>query len=430
MALNLYRRHAQACEAGHPRYFCSGEFEERKKGWKRCGCVIFASGTLSRKFSRRATGKADWDEAKAVVATWEAAGAWDGPAPAPPPPEPVPVPTRVTIVEGGKVFLSGRAGKQIAPSTLRKYRTFVKQLTAFADARGYAMLDQFTATDADLFYAGLNLGARTKGKRLGTLRAFFRFCVNRKWIAESPVSPDIKPPVGSSKAGDKMPFSDAEIERIIAACDKPPRPRPIKGVPRLTATDYVGATWTNEQGDGEWTGEDLKDLIWLMVYTGYRISDATFFDMSRLRGNEVIIRAQKNGQYVFGVLPDFVRERLTARATIHGTRPFIVGRSERLETVTNVWRRRLDMAFNAAGEFEHAPTPHRFRHTFARILLEKGVSIADVAELMGDDEETIRRHYARWVPERQARLTKVLTDAFVDKPKPKLLGISGGRARV
>jgi integrase len=165
-----------------------------------------------------------------------------------------------------------------------------------------------------------------------------------------------------------------------------------------------------------------------MLYTGYRISDATFFDMNRLRGNEVIIRAQKNGQHVFGVLPDFVRDRLLARAKAHGSRPFIVGRSERLETVTNVWRRRLAMAFNAAGAFEHTPTPHRFRHTFARILLEKGVSIADVAELMGDDEETIRRHYARWVPERQARLTRVLTEAFVDKPRPKLVRILGGRA--
>jgi hypothetical protein len=45
---------------------------------------------------------------------------------------------------------------------------------------------------------------------------------------------------------------------------------------------------------------------------------------------------------------------------------------------------------------------------------------------MGDDEETIREHYAAWVPERQARLTRVLTDAFSDKPR--LVGIQGGRA--
>jgi len=56
-------------------------------------------------------------------------------------------------------------------------------------------------------------------------------------------------------------------------------------------------------------------------------------------------------------------------------------------------------------------------------LLEKGVPVADVAELIGDTEEMVRRHYARWVPERQTRLTNILKDAFVDKPKPKIVAI-------
>jgi hypothetical protein len=36
------------------------------------------------------------------------------------------------------------------------------------------------------------------------------------------------------------------------------------------------------------------------------------------------------------------------------------------------------------------------------MLLEKGVPIADVAELMGDAPEVVARHYAKWVPGRQA----------------------------
>src|SRR5688500_18840703 len=95
MALNLYRRHAQACTAGRPRYSYSGEFEERKKGWKRCTCVIFASGTLRGRFRRRGTENVEWEDAKAAAALWEAAGTWesDGAAIAmaptsPPPPSP------------------------------------------------------------------------------------------------------------------------------------------------------------------------------------------------------------------------------------------------------------------------------------------------------------------------------------------------------
>ena len=51
--------------------------------------------------------------------------------------------------------------------------------------------------------------------------------------------------------------------------------------------------------------------------------------------------------------------------------------------------------------------------------------LADVADLLGDNEKTVREHYARWVPERQARLTKILREAFEDKPKPNVIEFPG-----
>jgi integrase len=53
---------------------------------------------------------------------------------------------------------------------------------------------------------------------------------------------------------------------------------------------------------------------------------------------------------------------------------FLVGESERLETVTDTWRRKLNKVFELVGAFEERPTPHRFRGTFARILLQRGSS--------------------------------------------------------
>ena len=142
----------------------------------------------------------------------------------------------------------------------------------------------------------------------------------------------------------------------------------------------------------------------------------------------MFIRAKKNGGDVFAYVPDWLRGTAAGtRRSDSVTRPFIVARSDRLETITNIWRRRLAKAFDVAGPFEEPPTPHRFRHTFARILLQKGVPVADVADLLGDDEKTVRDHYARWVPERQARLTKILKDAFHGQPKPALTVLSGGR---
>jgi len=400
MALALYRRHRRDCKAYHPEELRTSEYDERKKGWGRCDCPIFLSGTLQGAFKRQSTGKWEWEDARLIASELERAGSWRGSAPGLPAPlSAVPDTQRVTIDEALKIFLAAREAARIAPTTLAKYRTFTKQLTDFADSRGYVMLDQFASADIDLFYARMKLGVRTKAKWLGTLRSFFRFATNRDWLRKSPVSPDIKPPVGASRMANKAPFTDLELDRIIAACDRMP--------------DVV---WTSGARSGTWTGQDVKDFIWVMIHTGLRISDVGLFHISRLKGNEVFLRAKKNGGDVFAFLPDWLCDRLKARAERCGSRPFVVGQSERLETVTDMWRRKINKVFELAGTFEERPTPHRFRHTFARILLQRGVPVADVADLLGDDEKTVREHYARWVPERQARLTKILKEAFHKSP--------------
>jgi integrase len=68
---------------------------------------------------------------------------------------------------------------------------------------------------------------------------------------------------------------------------------------------------------------------------------------------------------------------------------------------------------------EVKPTPHRFRHTFARIILQRGVSVREVADLLGNSEQMVRGHYAAWIPERQARLTKILQERFYGRAKTK-----------
>jgi integrase/recombinase XerD len=413
VALNLYRRHRQDCEAGRSRYSATGEFTERQRGFKKCACTIFLSGTLDGRFRRRRTGKTTWDEAHACAAAWEAAGAWDGdpivtdrlPDPTPPP--------RITVADAIKVYLSNREAANLAPATLRKYGVWTRKLQAFADSRGYVMLDQFTATDIDVFYSTSGLGIRSKAKMLETLRAFWRFCVNRELVAKSPVSGDLKPPMGANRMANKMPFTDEQLADIIQACDQ------------INAYKKNGR-WGNRHGSGECTGEDLKDFIWLMTYTGLRISDVVLFDMERLNGNDVFLRAKKNGGDVYTYIPDWLRDRLQTRAQRCGKQPFMTSRSQRLDGMTEIWRERIGKVFKLADIGTERATPHRFRHTFARILLEKGVAIAAVAELMGDTEQVIRRHYSRWCGERQAALTKILKDAFSDKPN--LAVLQGGRA--
>src|ERR1017187_9360705 len=96
MGLNLYRRHKSACKAGRRHNHCSGEFEERKKGWKSCDCPVFASGTLNGEFKRKSTEVWKWEDAKSVADQWVSNNSWAGlPVPIPVP-DPAPSPTPAT----------------------------------------------------------------------------------------------------------------------------------------------------------------------------------------------------------------------------------------------------------------------------------------------------------------------------------------------
>lgn len=226
MALNVYRRHGSHSPGGRVLHEMTYEADELRRTWKKCSCPIYASGTLGGKFKRKNTERTAWLDAKAIVGDWECAASWGGHVESVRPLAVVaaltadPSTSRLSIVDAVRAYLSIREGARIAPATLRKYRTFTKQLREYADRRGYVMLDQFTSADIDLFYASWALGARAKGKRLGTLRSFFRFCMNREWLSKNPVTADLKPPLGANRATNKVPFTDDELQNIIRACDQ------------------------------------------------------------------------------------------------------------------------------------------------------------------------------------------------------------------
>jgi site-specific recombinase XerD len=127
----------------------------------------------------------------------------------------------------------------------------------------------------DLFYASWKDGLRAKAKKLERLKAFIRFCLKREWIAKD-IADDLQAPEGSSVNVPKSPFTDAEIQKLYAASDE------------------IGPQLKQGPGYRRWGGEDVCDLLNLMIYTGRRISDAVLFDTTkRLKGNDVFLRMHK-----------------------------------------------------------------------------------------------------------------------------------------
>jgi integrase len=174
----------------------------------------------------------------------------------------------------------------------------------------------------------------------------------------------------------------------------------------------------------KWTGRDLADFISVSVYTGLRISDVATFHIDRLHATgEVKVRTTKTGTDVNTWVPEWLQQIIRRRSLEVG--PLIFGDHETLDmnVITDIWRRKLKRLWRMCEvdgfTWSAKPTPHRFRHSFARILLERqGVEVRDVAELLGNSEQMVRKHYGAWIPSRQERLTEILRDAFTDKPRP------------
>jgi integrase len=337
---------------------------------------------------RKSTGQWEWEAAKEVAKHWSAAEKWD---------ERVTAPElkreRTTIEHATDAYLDWHRSHHIQKSSLNKYKTLTNLLLSFTGRKGIVFIDQLTISDMDAFYNSWKDAMRSRAKKLERLKSFVRFCLKRKWIAENIVE-DLKAPHGSSIPADRLPFTDEELDRIRAACKK------LKPIPP-------------GPGYRPWSGQDVRDFFDLMLYSGLRISDAVALDIKkRLDGNNLYLRQHKTKKPVYTWIPTELADRLRAREAKHGPVIFKTGESMVNRTMTELWRLKLKKAFDLAGPWEAPPTSHRIRHTFARILLEKGVPVEDVATLMGDTPQVIVRFYAKWVGSRQARLSQILKEAF------------------
>ena len=66
----------------------------------------------------------------------------------------------------------------------------------------------------------------------------------------------------------------------------------------------------------------------------------------------------------------------------------------------------MDAVYKASGVADACS--HRFRHTLATEVLEMGGTFGEAADILGDSEAIIRKHYTKWSSGRQARITDLL----------------------
>jgi site-specific recombinase XerD len=104
------------------------------------------------------------------------------------------------------------------PETHRKYKRVLGYLNAYCTQASIRLVDQITVETMDGYALWRNKINWTWIKEIEILRQFFSFCIEREWTRKNPAKALKRPRL--LEANDVVPFTSAEIIRIIAACDQ------------------------------------------------------------------------------------------------------------------------------------------------------------------------------------------------------------------
>jgi site-specific recombinase XerD len=303
--------------------------------------------------------------------------------------------------------------RSVSSNSAENYADLIHRFRSFAETHGILPLRHVTT---DLIQAFMDENSsqwnlRTRGVKLTALRVFFNHAVDQDWIERSPAKKkSLRPP----KAKDQIrkPFTHAEIERILTATDSLSPKRRI----------YARA------------------LVMLLLYSGMRISDATFLERSCLNAEGMLdYMVIKTGRHID--LPPWLHEKAIAalnalpksrvyfflpdrdddyydarRALLTGEEDFRssfpkgfydawVARTSRLvyDTLIAAGLRKSAHKEAAANrnrkKIGNQGVCHRFRDTFAVNLLVSGVDVFTVSQFLGHANVKVTKdHYLKLIP--------------------------------
>ena len=335
-----------------------------------CKCNLGVDGEINGKRHRRSLFTKNLDKAYRKLAELERPGHR----------EPKPLKDAIEAFKASK--------EDSAHGTKRNHRRTLDNLLGIAKSANVTTLDDVDMETVDLFRAKRRISALTWTKELSILRNFFSFCVSRNWMPFNPAK-EIRPP--KLKPKPKEPYTEEEVIQILLACD--------------------------QLGRGPYERDRARAMVLLLRFTGLRISDVATLARDRVRGNRIFLHTMKNGKPVFLPIPPILSETLNGLPKPKGTegesRHFFWSGNGTTRAFIRGVTRTLGRVFELSEvEGAHA---HRFRHTLATALLEKGWTTEDVAIVLGSSPNIILRHYAQWTIQRQERISSLAQDVWSGK---------------
>ncbi|MCA9505881.1 MAG: tyrosine recombinase XerC [Myxococcota bacterium] len=300
----------------------------------------------------------------------------------------------------------------LSPNTCRAYESDVRQLTLHT---GSTVLPK--RVDADhvrTWLASLHRrrSPATRGRKLASVRAFFRWMVREGLREDDPT------------AGLPMP----RLEKRL------PRPLSVDDCEQLITTRRPSARRPAPEGGDrarrtEWMELRDRALVELLYGTGIRIGELVALDVRdlELRAQEIRVLGKGRKERVVPI-PSEARKALAAWVEVRRhpgllREPlFISLRSRREEKPRRLAAReaRRILAERAVGaNLDEHVHPHRLRHSYATHLLDMGADLREIQELLGHASLSTTQKYT-------AVSIEHLRDAY-DRAHPRARGRRGAR---
>jgi integrase/recombinase XerC len=385
----VYRRHARDCE-----YFGANGRSVRAD---KCRCPFHADGIFQRRRIRqslktRSRQLADRRLSDLLKKIKEST---------------TDEPIEVTVAQAAARFLQSYG--ELLPNreyrgigeyaTWRKYRTKLRLLEAFCATNDIKLLSDISVEVLEDYRRSRSIVQLTWKVELQALRTFFRFCVSRRWISSNPAS-EVRSP-RNIKPNEVVPYTLVDESRILAACDE------------IGGSSY-------QRSEANYERRRAKAMIMILRHTALRVSDVCTLRRDAISWDEsagrwrILVRTQKSGEPVFLPIPSELELLLDSlprprKAAADCPYYFWNGITSR-RAVVGIAERTLAAVFRKSRVKDaHA---HRFRHTLATRLLAGGATYEQVADILGNSPEVVRKHYAKWSQGRQDNIDRLMTQHF------------------
>jgi site-specific recombinase XerD len=372
--LTPWRCHLKACP-----------HRDKGRGYTKCSCPIWCDGRIDGKRIRKSLDTRDWARAMRKLGSIEDPAFGMRPCAQAGCDELVPRGRCARHTRGvTAAVVAYHASQATGAERRRTCRRCLQFLEDFLSDHGIATVYQAELEILNAFRSSRPVSGRTWAKELEVVRHFFRFCVDNEWVSRNWAEKVAMPK--NLKPAEREPYYPNEIARIVAACD---------GIGRL-AYERLRA----------------RAMILLLRHTALRISDVAMLRRDRVRAGEILLRTAKNGKPVKLPVHPELQAALDRLPLPYGVDAgdwqyyFWNGISSVRTHVRGV-SQTLKAVYNASGV--PSACSHRFRHTIATEVLELGGTIEEAADILGDSEAIVRKHYAKWSRGRQTRISELLS---------------------